>query len=40
MVICEDIERSARATLNALKLEKKLAAQGICLFATNEPIDC
>jgi site-specific DNA recombinase len=37
-VICEDIERSARDTYNALKLEKELAAHGIPLFATDEPI--
>ena len=36
-VICEDIERSARDTFNALKLEKKLSRQGIPLFATDEP---
>jgi DNA invertase Pin-like site-specific DNA recombinase len=36
-VICEDIERSARDTFNALKLEKKLAREGIPLFATDEP---
>jgi len=37
-VICEDIERSARDTFSALKLEKDLGAQGIPLFATDEPI--
>ena len=36
-VICEDIERSARDTFNALKLEKKLSREGIPLFATDEP---
>jgi site-specific DNA recombinase len=36
-VVCEDIERSARDTFNALKLEKELSAQGIPLFATDEP---
>ncbi len=36
-VICEDIERSGRDTFNALRLEKKLARQGILLFATDEP---
>jgi DNA invertase Pin-like site-specific DNA recombinase len=36
-VVCEDIERSARDTFNALKLEKKLSRQGILLFATDEP---
>jgi site-specific DNA recombinase len=38
-VICEDIERSGRDTYNALKLEKQLAAAGVPLFATDEPID-
>jgi site-specific DNA recombinase len=37
-VICEEIERSARDTFSALKLEKDLSAQGIPLFATDEPI--
>jgi hypothetical protein len=37
-VVCEDINRSARDTFNALKLEKELAAGGITLFATNEPV--
>jgi site-specific DNA recombinase len=36
-VICEDIERSARDTFNALKLEKELSRHGIPLFATDEP---
>ena len=36
-VICEDIERSARDTFNALKLEKELSREGIPLFATDEP---
>ena len=36
-VVCEDIERSGRDTFNALKLEKLLGAQGIPLFATDEP---
>ncbi|MBV9380271.1 MAG: recombinase family protein, partial [Streptosporangiaceae bacterium] len=36
-VVCEDIERSGRDTFNALKLEKELSAQGILLFATDEP---
>ena len=36
-VICEDIERSARDTFNALKLEKALSREGIPLFATDEP---
>ncbi len=36
-VICEDIERSARDTFNALKLEKALSDEGIPLFATDEP---
>jgi DNA invertase Pin-like site-specific DNA recombinase len=38
-VVCEDIERSARDTFNALKLEKELSGQGIPLFATDEPAD-
>ena len=37
-VVCEDINRSARDTFNALKLEKEPAAGGITLFATNEPV--
>lgn len=37
-VVCEDINRSARDTFDALKLEKELAAGGITLFATNEPV--
>ena len=37
-VVCEDINRSARDTFNALKLGKELAAGGITLFATNEPV--
>jgi site-specific DNA recombinase len=36
-VICEDIERSARDTFNALKLEKELSREGIPLFAIDEP---
>jgi len=36
--ICEDIERSGRDTYNALRLERELAAQGVSLFATDEPI--
>ena len=36
-VVCEDIERSGRDTFNALRLEKKLSAAGIPLFATDEP---
>jgi site-specific DNA recombinase len=39
VVVCEDIERSARDTFNALKLEKELSRQGIPLFATDEPAD-
>ncbi|HUY44140.1 MAG TPA: recombinase family protein [Streptosporangiaceae bacterium] len=39
VVMCEDIERSGRDTFNALKLEKELAAAGVPLFATDEPID-
>ena len=38
-VVCEDIERSARDMLSALRLEKELSAQGIPLFATDEPAD-
>ena len=38
-VVCEDIERSARDMLSALRLEKQLSAQGIPLFATDEPAD-
>jgi site-specific DNA recombinase len=38
-VVCEDIERSARDMLSALRLEKQLTAQGIPLFATDEPAD-
>ncbi len=37
-VICEDIGRSSRDMFSALKLEKDLAAQGIPVFATDEPI--
>ena len=37
MVACEDIERSARDTFNALKIEKELARNGIILAATDEP---
>jgi len=36
-VVCEDIERSARDMFSELKLEKELDAQGIPLFATDEP---
>ena len=36
-VVCENIERSARDTYNALKLERELQDQGIPLFATDEP---
>jgi DNA invertase Pin-like site-specific DNA recombinase len=39
VVVCEDIERSARDTFNALKLERELTQQGIPLFATDEPAD-
>jgi len=39
VVVCEDIERSARDTFNALKLEKELSRSGIPLFATDEPAD-
>jgi hypothetical protein len=37
VVACEDIERSARDTFNALKIEKELARNGIMLAATDEP---
>ena len=37
VVACEDIERSARDTFNALKIEKELARNGIILAATDEP---
>jgi site-specific DNA recombinase len=36
-VVCEDIERAARDTFNALKLERDLQDNGIPLFATDEP---
>jgi hypothetical protein len=39
VVVCEDIERSARDTFNALRLEKELSRNGIPLFATDEPAD-
>ena len=39
VVVCEEIERSARDTFNALRLEKELSRQGIPLFATDEPPD-
>ena len=39
VVVCEDIERSARDTFNALKLERELTRNGIPLFATDEPAD-
>ena len=35
-VVCEDINRSARDTFNALKPEKELAGDGITLAAANE----
>ena len=38
-VICENIERSGRDMLDALKLEKELRAAGMVVFATDEPID-
>ena len=38
-VICENIERSGRDMFDALRLEKQLPAQGIPLFATDEPTD-
>ena len=37
VVACEDIERSARDTFNALKIEKELSRNGIILAATDEP---
>jgi hypothetical protein len=39
VVVCEDIERSARDTFTALRLEKELSRSGIPLFATDEPAD-
>ena len=39
VVVCEDIERSARDTFNSLKPEKELGRPGIPLFATDEPAD-
>ena len=36
-VVCENIERTARDTYNALKLERELENQGIPIFATDEP---
>ena len=38
-VVCEDIERSARNMLSALKLEDELGKHDLLLFATDEPID-
>jgi site-specific DNA recombinase len=38
-VIVEDIERSARDTFTSLRIEKELSAQGVPLFATDEPVD-
>src|SRR5579875_1119387 len=38
-VVCEDIERSARDTFSALKLERELGSSDILLFATGEPLD-
>jgi site-specific DNA recombinase len=38
-VICENIERSGRDMLDALKLEKELRTVGMVVFATDEPID-
>ncbi len=37
-VMVEDIERSARDTFSALKLEKRLGAARIPLLATDEPL--
>jgi hypothetical protein len=39
IVICENIERSARDTYNALKIERELQDQGVILFAADEPFD-
>jgi site-specific DNA recombinase len=39
VVVCEDIERSARDTFNSIKMEKELSRHGIPLFATDEPAD-
>ena len=39
VVVCEDIERSARDTFTALRLEKELSRHGIPLFATDGPAD-
>jgi hypothetical protein len=36
--MCENIERSARDTLSALRLERDLSDQGIMLCAADEPI--
>jgi site-specific DNA recombinase len=38
-VVCEDIERSARDTYSALRLERELGNNDILLFATDEPLD-
>ena len=38
-VVCEDIERSARDTFSALRLERELGSSDILLFATDEPLD-
>jgi hypothetical protein len=38
-VVCEDIERSARDTYSALRLERELGNSDILLFATDEPLD-
>jgi site-specific DNA recombinase len=38
-VVCEDIERSARDTFSALRLERELGNSDILLFATDEPLD-
>jgi hypothetical protein len=37
LVVCEDIERSARDNYNSLKLERELRDEGIAIFATDEP---
>ena len=39
VVVCEGIDRAARDTFNALRLEKELSRNGIPVFATEEPAD-
>jgi DNA invertase Pin-like site-specific DNA recombinase len=38
-VVCEDIERSARDSFSAIRLERELQNEGILLFAADEPLD-